>query len=505
MGALVFAGLALATTIDDDVLGQWALQLVPAIETAMGREFVEVPRARLGSWESVTDGHLSISSQAPPGVSAGLFARELFEGATGVYFPYTNEAVVFSDQVVARGLELDYSAGRLDTAFRCALGLELAHALQAQTGGRRADGALVNAQAHLAAEAACGGGPAAELRYRDRARAGRPGDGGAFDLARALPFLRDVAGADPGIAWAALAHPPPAAIIEAWTASRVPSGWDDPEQLLPAVAQLRPAGGDRTTSDASVLDPFPEPATKRAARSRVCVPIEAAMSLGIHGKLRNAVAVAVLAASDDEAMCWIQARRRAHATEVAPRFIVGPVHMDDPGMATPEMGRQWPVEWTLHGHYSYRFLLPIVREERIRTVTLRTVSLGLVGELWLAVGRKVLGVTYQGGELPSGVMARALRELVEIDLSEAPRPVDPAVAANVAAWRASLVPVPVATGDYLALRLLPAYAAGQGARCEAQGERWLLRDDLGDATPLQRMVEACRALPAAPPAPLPPG
>lgn len=503
MSVLLLVSLGLATTIDDELLGQWAWELAPKIEQAMGREFVEAPRARLGDWSTVTDGHLAMSAGAPEWLRVGLYARELDAAATGVYFPYTNEAFVFSDEVVARGRELDYSPARLDGAFRCALALELAHALQAQTGGRRANGAMVNAQAHLATEAACGAGPATELRYRDRARAGRPGDGGAFDLGRALPFVREVAAAEPATAWAAAAHPPTDTVIEAWTASRVPVGWDDPEVLLPAVAELRPAGGDRDTSSASLLDPFPEPATKRARGGRVCVPIEAAMSLGIAGKLRNAVAVAVLAASPDEAACWIEARRRAHAMGDAPRFIIGPVDLSGPDRASPEMGRQFPVEWMLHGHYSYRFLAPLVRDVRLRSVTLRTVSLGNLGEFWLAVGRRVLGVSYQGGVLPSGTMARALRDLVKLNLSETPRPVDAAVVANVEAWRTSLSPVPVATADYLSLRLLPRYAAGDGPRCVAQGERWLSRDDLGDATPLERMVEACRALPAT--APLPPG
>ncbi|MBM4366665.1 MAG: hypothetical protein FJ102_10660 [Deltaproteobacteria bacterium] len=493
---LILAGIALATTIDDELLGQWAWELAPKIEQVMGREFVEPPRARLGSWDAVTDGHIAMSRSAPAWLHVGLHARELKAEATGVYFPYTNEAVVFSDEVVARGRELDYSPARLDGAFRCALALELAHALQAQTGGRRAESALVNAQAYLATEAACGATPAMELRYRDRVRAGRPGDGGAFDLGRATPFLHDLAGAVPATAWAAAAHPPDAETVEGWTASRVPLGWDDPEVLLPAVAELRPAGGERTISEAGLLDPFPEPATKRARGGRVCLPVEAAMSLGIAGKLRNAVAVAILATSPDEAACWIEARRRSHAMGDTARFIVGPVDLSMPDRAIPEMGRQWPLEWVLHGQHSYRFLARLVRVSRLGSLSFGDVSLGNLGELWLAVGRRVLGVSYQGGVLPSGTMARALRELVDLDLSETPRPVDPAVVSNVEAWRASLAPAPVATSEYLSLRLLPKYAAGDGARCVDQGERWLSRADLGDATPLRRMVEACRALPA---------
>ncbi len=492
---LLLAGLAAATNIDDDWLEQSTQRLVPTIERALQRQFVELPRARLGSQPAVLEEYLALAARVPPWLHAGPDGRQLALGGTGAYLPHANQAIVFGDEVVDRGQELGYTAARFDAAFSCALARELARALQRQSGATRSDGmgrAMANAQAHLATEAACGAGPAMELRYRDRARSAEPGEDGSFDLGLALPFLRDaIAPDDPG-GWAVLANPPPAELVATWNTSRLPPGWNDPEMLLPALAELRPAGGDRDASEASVQDPFPDPGTKRAMRGRVCVPIHAAMSLGIRGKLRNARAVAILAASADEAACWIKARRRAHATEDAPRFIVGPIHLDKPETATPEMGRQLPLEWLHRGHYSYRIELAVVRE-----AWWGEAPAGSVGELWLATGRQVLGVSYHGGELASGVMARALGALVGLHLSETPRPTEATVAERVASWRTSLPRASVASADYFALRLLPALLASPSARCSAQGERWLGRDDLGDATNLARAVAACLDIAAA--------
>lgn len=425
---------------EDGVVGirelvAWEREVAPQIEHVAGRSFAELPALQMIERGRAPDCPTTTNGEPP------RFLKR-FQADLALYCPTTQEI-----RLPQSAWKAMFTVGHLDPAdlapaVRCTLVHELTHALEHQHGGLRAEAASEGFAQHITRQT-CGADLAAYERVSgDLALASLdPADPLVHSYTYGERFIRAVQ-AEAGIegVWNLLVNgAADDALITRVGGAGLASGWREPGRLA-VVDPLLGATSDWRTESAS--------APARGLQAWGATPRASAEGALVHEASigeKGLIAAAWLLPTEEDARSWLWLRRADLDSATPVVLLEGPRSVHDwwsGGFIPFELrGRRTAYYWAKVGG-DWRYL-----------------------EGWVQDGRRLFAAAIHTPRPHVRDLRRALTALMELDLEEAPRPLEEADRAALHAF-APAAPLPTEPVDrYWFSRMNAAIAAEDWPRC----------------------------------------
>ncbi len=328
----LLASQAHADTIDHDGAEEMVFDLMPYVEEAAGRPFVEAPSVGILTREQLTERLVAQAREAQGSSAAELvqgrvetLVGEVAQGALALYIGRYRGLFLVRESIESVFAETGASPELLEPVVRCVVAHELTHALQHQQANaypvadlQAAQGqeALMEGQAVLVQEQLCEHDALQFMKAMqgtDVLASRPPGDRTLqlYGYGRHYVAVLQQRWTNDAVWWA-LSQPPPASeVLVAVGRSQLLQGWDDPALVgAPVRTMADIEGWEVIEGPVSPMQMLPQ---LGAGRIGPDAAPQALAGQGIIARQRGKqLALVVFALADpDEALEWIQARGAA--------------------------------------------------------------------------------------------------------------------------------------------------------------------------------------------------